>query len=117
MPGTDTDQAEILERDWRNLTGASGKYALGWEHERDGVHVTETIVHERARDHIDSHFLYLINEHGETRLEAMTMRRSFLWSWPKMERFLSEAGFGAFEVKEFAAANGKHSHLILSFRQ
>ena len=90
---------------------------MGWRHSEDQLSVTQVIVQEKGQDYIDSHHLYLIEgSQEECRLEAMTVRRTLKWRWPRMEAFLRAAGFVGFASKEFAAEDGKAYPVVIATR-
>ena len=116
LPGSKTDGRRLLERDWDRMLSETGKYCPGFHCSDDRLSVTEALVIEKGDDYIDRHHLYLIDEEGDRRLEAMTMRHVYKWQWPKMEGFLRAAGFREFTTKEFIAANGRPFPLIVAAR-
>jgi len=117
LPGSDVDEEALLEQEWRKMLAQSGRYSLGFRHADGNVSVTQALVQDKGLDYIDRHHLYLIEERGkEPRLEAMTMRHGLKWHWPKMEAFLTHAGFCEFTTKEFIGANGKPSSLVVAKR-
>ena len=112
LPGTSDDENALLAQHWDKMMSEMGKYRLGWQHSDGAISVTECLVLERGSDFIDKHHLYVIDEDGCKRLEAMTMRNVVKWHWPLMEQFLRAAGFQRFGIKEFIAANGRPFHLV-----
>lgn len=115
LPGTDTNQKELLEREWEKKT-ASGRHRLGRYASKGKTSVQEIVFVEKGLDFIDEHHLYVVDEDGTRRVEIWCVRCPTKWSWPKILPFLEEAGFSAFGTKEFIAADAKPFHLVVAQR-
>jgi SAM-dependent methyltransferase len=113
LPGTDHDQAQVLEQEWGRRT-AAGVSRPGF-HASDGAATAQEVVHfEKGADYIDEHYLITVSENGQQRLESWVMRCAVKWGWPRMEAALRRAGFGAFRTQPFIAANGKPFDLVVA---
>lgn len=115
LPGTSTNQDEILERQWQTRI-AEGRHRLGLS-ARDGTTaVQEVVFFEKGPDFIDEHHLYVVDEDSSKRIETWCLRCAVKWSWPRIEPLLKSAGFVSFEARELIAANGKPFHLVVARR-
>ncbi len=112
LPGTDTDQQEILEQAWEKKT-VNGRHRLGASWTDGKTSMQEAVFLEKGPDFIDEHHIYIVDGDGERRVENWCLRIPVKWSWPRIRPFLEEAGFSSFNTKEFASANGKASHLVV----
>ena len=115
LPGTDTNQDEILEHEWQERT-ANGRHQLGMQASDGRTSVQEVVCFEKGLDFIDEHHLYVIEEDGARHLDNWRLRCTVKWGWPRIQEFLRDAGFCEFGTKEFVAANGRPFHLVLAIR-
>lgn len=115
LPGTDTDQQQLLEQEWERKT-ANGRHWLGIRAGDGERSMQEVVFLERGPDFIDEHHLYIVAEGGVSRVESWCLRCALKWGWPRIQPLLEEAGFSTFGTKEFIAANGKPFHLVVAGR-
>jgi len=63
LPGTDTDQQQILDQEWEKKT-ANGRHWLGMGAADGGTSVQEVVFLEKGSDFIDEHHLYIMDDGG-----------------------------------------------------
>ena len=115
LPGTRSSHKRILDQEWERKT-ANGKHWLGARATDGAASMQEVVFLEKGSDFIDEHHLYVVDRAGTIHVETWCLRCSLKWSWARIRRFLEEAGFSSFGVKQFVAENGKPFHLVIATR-
>jgi len=109
-PSDPESRKAFFEEFWQSRP----KFAVEWTHEVDGVRCTSIYVRERGDMYVDGHHLFLIEDHGQHRLETATIRKPVYWDWETLESLFSDAGFSDLTTRTFPGLGNGGADITLN---
>lgn len=88
------DLRRAIEAEW----GRQLRFVVRLPYERDGVRVTDVVVHDRLPEGVMHHRIFLIEEQGRLRLETAFELRLAKWTRDDYAEVLANAGFRDFST-------------------
>ncbi len=96
------DSRRLAAEEWNSRE----RECIDWLY-RDGANICARLRQaECGADYIDERSLFVIHEHGRSRMESTTIRHPFYWKWSHWQELTRMAGFCHLETRELDGYGG-----------